>query len=55
MGTVEIEIAGVVHFWDTIGNLHGWFTQDELDGTAEYPSQRELDRREMIIEDSTDL
>ena len=54
MGTLEAEINGDIHSWDTIGNLRGWFTQAELDGDAPYPSQAVLDSRECALEEQNE-
>lgn len=53
MGTLIIEIEGKDHFWDRRGNLRGWFTAKELDGTDPLPTESVLVDREIAIEVAT--
>jgi hypothetical protein len=37
--------------WETVKNLQGWFTKEELSGFAPLPTQAVLDRRECRLEE----
>lgn len=39
------------HQWETVGNLRGWFTKEELSGAKPLPTQAILDQRECRLEE----
>jgi hypothetical protein len=49
--TIIVKIDDKDHYWDSRGNLRGWFTKEELDGIQPLPSELVLCKREFIVED----